>query len=125
MKKNTTKDSILKRNQNIMVRFTETEYDLIKHNAAHAGLSLSAYVRKLALGGKVEPRYFLSPQITDMVPILSQLGKIGSNLNQISRYFNSGGDSTDDIKRKLRQCMAKLLSLRSELAQLTHPLRTN
>ena len=118
MKKKETKPTELKRNNNIMVRFTPAEYALVKENSASAHLSLSAYVRKLTLEGKVETHYTFSPQINELVPILSQLGRIGVNLNQISKYFNSGGDSTDNIKRELRQCMAQLIDLRNELAQL-------
>ena len=102
-------DKEISRKKVISLYLTDTELSLIKENAASAQLTLE---------GKVETRYTFSPQVSELVPILSQLGKIGSNLNQISRYFNSGGDPTDDIKRELRQCMAKLMDLRNELAQL-------
>ena len=111
-------DKEISRKKVISLYLTDTELSLIKENAASAHLSLSAYVRKLTLEGKVETRYTFSPQINELVPILSQLRRIGVNLNQISKYFNSGGDPTDDIKRELRQCMAKLMDLRNELAQL-------
>ena len=103
----TKQDPSLSKKHVISLYLSDAENEIIRHNAKHAGLSLSAYVRKLALEGKVETRYILSPQINDLAPILAQLGKTGSNINQIARYFNSGGNSTDDIKRELRECMAK------------------
>ena len=116
----TKQDTAITRKHVISLYLTDTEYDLIRQNAASAGLSLSAYVRKLVLDGRVEVRYLLSPQVSELGPILGQLGRIGSNLNQIARYFNFGGDATDDIKEDLRQCMKKLLLLRNELAQLNN-----
>ena len=106
----TKQDTAITRKHVVSLYLTDTEYDLIRQNAASAGLSLSAYVRKLVLDGRVEVRYLLSPQVSELGPILGQL----------ARYFNSGGDATDDIKVDLRQCMSKLLLLRDELAQLNN-----
>ena len=47
-------DKILKRNKQIIGRFTEIEYENILRNAEHANMSLSAYLRELVLNGKVE-----------------------------------------------------------------------
>jgi hypothetical protein len=62
--------------------------------AEAAGLSLSAYVCK-RLGGDPGPRSLRAKPGPDMVllsRLLGQHGKAGSNLNQIARQLNSGGD---------------------------------
>ena len=35
--------------------------------------------------------------------LLNEYGKIGSNLYQIARYFNTGGESSAEIKDEIRQ----------------------
>lgn len=72
------------RNQ-IHFRLTAEEATKIELNAATARLSPSAYAKKQALEGKVK-----SPVITRDIgeSIFSELGKIGSNINQIARKLN-------------------------------------
>ena len=72
------------RNQ-IHFRLTAEEAAKIEQNAATVGLSPSAYAKKQALEGKVK-----SPVITRDVGqlIYPELGKIGSNINQIARKLN-------------------------------------
>ena len=74
-----------RRNRQLVVRFTESEYASISSGAKNAGMSLSSYVRHLAVDGKVDVHYHLSHDSDDLGAILAQLGKIGSNLNQIAR----------------------------------------
>ncbi|MBR1634357.1 MAG: plasmid mobilization relaxosome protein MobC [Lachnospiraceae bacterium] len=109
-------DRTLKRGRKIIARFTETEYEVIRHNAENAGKSLSAYVRDAVTGGKVDVHYHLSPQIAELKPLLAEIGKTGSNLNQIARHLNSGGALTDGIAADIRRCVAELFDLREELS---------
>ena len=88
-------------NKQLVVRFTEEEYASISSGAKNAGMSLSSYVRHLAVDGKVDVHYHLSHDSEDLGAILAQLGKIGSNLNQIARYYNRGGHSSRGIEQRL------------------------
>ena len=103
------------RNKQVMVRFTESEFDAIHSQAECAGKSLSAYIHQLALDGKVNVRYTLSPQTDELKPILSQLGKTGANLNQIARYYNEGGRETAQLRMDIQRCIADLYDLRAKL----------
>lgn len=67
------------------VRITDAELAALTLQAASAGVSLTEYVRQRALGGEVIRR---SGQAE--AQLLSELNRIGVNLNQIARTLNSG-----------------------------------
>ena len=107
-----------RRNRQLVVRFTESEFYTISSGAKNAGMSLSSYVRHLAVSGKVDVHYHLTHDSEDLGAILAQLGKIGSNLNQIARYFNRGGHSSEGLVLRIRECLSQLLEIREQLAAL-------
>ena len=61
-------------------------------------MSVSAFMRHQCLG-TAGPRAVRRPPIERVVlaQILAQLGKCGSNLNQIARVLNSGGDEVTEL----------------------------
>ena len=70
----------------------EAERERAKANARAAGLSVSGYMRSL-LSGEVTPhtrRAKPPPEIKALAILLGQLGKAGSNLNQLARLGNRG-----------------------------------
>lgn len=84
------------------LRMTPEERAELDRRADRAGLSVAAYLRAAALGD-AGPRATRKPPIAkqELVRVLSQLGKIGSNVNQLARAVNSGDDPNglaDDLK---------------------------
>lgn len=71
----------------ITVRFTDMEYGLITDAAEETGVTLSEYIRKMVLEGKIAIRYEVVADIPELQKLTAEFGKIGSNLNQIARYF--------------------------------------
>jgi uncharacterized protein (DUF1778 family) len=71
------------------IRCTEEERVAITAAADHAGLSVSAFVRLVALGD-AGPRAVRRPPIErrELARFLGHLGKVGSNLNQLAHAFN-------------------------------------
>ena len=106
------------RSRKIIVRFTEAEYDAITSGAKNAGMSLSSYVRHLAVNAKIDINYKLSYDSSILGPILGQLGKIGSNLNQIARYYNRGGQPSGGIEQRISECLSELFVIREKLSEL-------
>lgn len=49
--------------------------------------NMSAYIRKMCIDG-----YTVNLQIAELKDISSSLAKTGSNINQIARRLNSGGE---------------------------------
>jgi hypothetical protein len=78
------------RKRTILLRCSEHERAAIKAVADEAGLSVGALLRLLALGD-AGPRAVRKPPIerAELARILGQLGKIGSNVNQIAKAVNT------------------------------------
>lgn len=80
-------------------RFTQAEREAIEIAAAQAGISPAAYIRHMALTGRVVVR----EQQREITLDRAELSRIGSNLNQIARHLNAGRNvAPDAIEAALR-----------------------
>lgn len=79
----------------IHVRVTNDLYDVIAKEAKEAYLSVSEYLGKLATDKRITLRKEVVFDNLELLSALSNLGKIGSNLNQIARYLNMQGIDTN------------------------------
>lgn len=85
----------------IRVRCTEAEKILLKESATHEGLTVSDFMRLTAIHSTPLFRK-ATPERAAFIKGLGELGKIGSNVNQIARALNrqQNGDGTgapDDL----------------------------
>ena len=81
-------------------RLSEEEAAKVMQAAENAGLSLSAYVKKLAVSSKVKPMVIDREQGKQLI---AALGKMGSNLNQIAKVANQGGGVDADALARLHE----------------------
>ena len=72
-----------KRNQTLTVRLTAAEKDAILRNAEKARMSLTDYIVASSLLTEIHVA-------EDTRPLLTELKRIGNNLNQISMKINAG-----------------------------------
>ena len=74
------------------VRVTVKDRSKIAEAAGKAGLSVGEFVRTVTLGRK-PPRAVKLPLVDrqQLVRLLGEFGKVGSNVNQIAKAFNSTG----------------------------------
>lgn len=96
------KDILPIRNRFIGIKISDDEYAVLKSCADQAQLSISEYIRR-CISGKEIPVY--QPIIHNESEILKELhniNKVGSNLNQLARYFNQGGMSNDAIVTEIK-----------------------
>ena len=100
------KDKELNHRHFIGLRLTDVELDLLDQGAACLSISRSEYLRKL----------LLEKQINE---------KIGSNLNQIAKHFNSGGSQSRAIENEIHQCITDLFLLRKEVLKLAGGMNGN
>ena len=80
-----TKDDAAKRTERFNLRLTLAELAHVNAQAAHAGIAAHDYVRRRVLGHRVPPA---RSQID--ASLLSELNRLGVNLNQLTRSHNSG-----------------------------------
>ena len=71
-----------KRNQTLTVRLTDAEKDAITRNAAKARMNLTDYIVASSLLTEIHVA-------EDTRPLLTELKRIGNNLNQISMKINA------------------------------------
>lgn len=107
----------------IHVRVTEDLYDVISKEAAEAHLSVSEYFRKLATDKRITLRKEIIFDNPDLLSALSDLGKIGSNLNQIARHLNEGGSMNLSLRNELLQCITELRNIREDVKEMAGEYR--
>lgn len=82
------KSILYRRTKRVELRLTEAEEKALIGLAEDAGLSVSEFIRKAALGSK--PRTVKAcPERASFIKGLAELGKIGSNVNQIAKALNT------------------------------------
>lgn len=109
------------RNKVAYIRLSDAEHEQLVTAADNAGMALAAYLRACAFGD-AGPRAARKPPVAkrELLRLLGQVAKTGTNLNQIARALNSGDDPnglTDDIKAAvvdyadMREAVRKVLGL--------------
>ena len=112
------KDKELNRRHFIGVRLTDVELNLLDQGATCFSISRSEYVRKLLLEKQIYHQVEVIADMNDLKKLVSEYEKIGLNLNQIARYFNTGGARFLAVENEIHQCIADLFQLRKEVLKL-------
>ncbi|MGO9986809.1 MAG: plasmid mobilization protein [Rhodomicrobium sp.] len=102
----------------VQIRFTPEERTLLDEAASRAGLTISSYARARLIGRSL-PRSVARPSIDRelMARLIGQLGKIGSNLNQIARAANMNIASMRDLDAALREAAEFRAAIRPFLGE--------
>ena len=91
-----------KRTKMLPTRWTPAEHEQLSQRARRAGLSRAAFIRLKTLGDEgARSQKRPSKERRDLAQLLGELGKIGSNINQIARHLNSGGDMQRQFAEQL------------------------
>ncbi len=98
----------------IAVRCTLDDHAFIGETAAQAGMSIGAFLRTLALG-MAGARAVKRPRIEreQLAKLLGEIGKLGSNVNQIARWANTDKRAPDD--RVLALMREDIAAMRAEV----------
>mgnify|MGYP002971272535 CR=1 FL=1 len=100
----------------IKFRVTETEKMELQCTAKLLHLSLSTLIRRALHNAKIERTVVVAgggeETLTAVSTLLAQCSKVGTNLNQLARHFNSGGADTEQIRAKLLDELADLTAFR-------------
>lgn len=115
--KNKSKE--MKHSNIICLRLNDTELELLNHAADRTRLSRSDYLRNLILNHKMTARYEIVVESDLIKQLIAEYGKIGSNLNQIARYFNTGGERSKSITDEIQRCLLDLYILKKELLKIS------
>ena len=100
----------------IKFRVTENEKLELEHTAKLLNLSLSTLIRRALHNVKIEKKIIVASSseetLTAVSTLLAQCSRVGGNLNQLARHFNSGGADTEQIRAKILDELADLAAFR-------------
>lgn len=103
------KDDADKREFTIRVRVTASEKLRIWQMAAESGYTPSDFMRLRTMASTQPLRHKPTPERELLLNVMAELGKIGSNVNQIARSLNSrdetgqlAGIDTDEINQAMQ-----------------------
>ena len=95
----------------INIRLTLNEQVLLEEYAKEYGLSIVQYIRLRTLKKQL-PKFTMS--VIDR-SLLIELGRIGNNLNQITKKVNQGDFSLNELREVLEGLDIKIHNLKQEL----------
>lgn len=115
------KDDADKREFTIRVRVTASEKLRIWQMAAESGYTPSDFMRLRTMAATQPLRYKPTPDRELLLNVMAELGKIGSNVNQIARHLNSRdetGQLTGIDTDEINQAMQGLDALTTQVLKL-------
>ena len=100
----------------IKFRVTAEEKASLELTCKLLNLSMSTLIRRALHNAKIERTVVVAgggeDTLTAIFSLLAQCSKMGGNLNQLARHFNSGGADTEQIRAKLLDELADLTAFR-------------
>ena len=100
----------------VKFRVTEKEKLTLELCCKRLNIRMSTLIRQSLLGKPVQHTVLVAGGGDDALNVLSDLlgqcGKIGGNLNQLARHFNTGGRDTEQLRAQLLTELSALTSFR-------------
>jgi hypothetical protein len=98
-----------KRTHMVTVRFSDDEFEQLNFLCYHMNKTKSQYIRESVLMAWAKsPTFQVCMSTNDAKQIAAQMGKIGSNLNQIARKLNWGDAVDNQIRENINDCISDL-----------------
>ena len=101
-----------------MVRLTDMEQEILSSRAEEVQMPIAVYIREQAFGKDIVRKYEIIQDPEELSKLVAQFGKIGSNLNQIARYFNTGGHLSMEMVDEIHDCIDMLFDLREKVLKM-------
>ena len=117
------KETDMKREHRVTIRLTDTEFSIIENAAEQAEMSISEYMRTQTVEGQVNARFEIVADVAEIKKLIGEFGKIGSNLNQIARYFNQGGIISTEMKNEIRKSLRDIYEMKYEVVKMAGDFR--
>ena len=113
----------------IKFRVTAEEKASLELTCKLLNLSLSTFIRRALHSAKIERTVVVvgggEETLTAVSTLLAQCGRVGGNLNQLARHFNSGGADTEQLRAKLLDELADLTAFRLHAEKILGELYGN
>ena len=117
------------RSRVVKTRMTEEEYADFAARLAPYGISQSEFIRRAIQGASIRPVVTVSPVNDELLAALGKLtaeyGKIGSNLNQIAKYFNQGGILSQEMRGEINKRLRDLYEMKYKVMEMAGDFHGN
>ena len=117
------KEMDMKREHRVTIRLTDTEFSIIENTAEQAEMSISEYMRTQTMEGKVNARFEIVADVNQIKKLIGEFGKIGSNLNQIARYFNQGGVISSEMRTEIKKSLRDIYEMKYKVMKMAGDFR--
>ena len=117
------KEMDMKREHRVTIRLTDIEFSIIENAAEQAEMSISEYMRTQTMEGNVTARFEIVANVDQIKKLIGEFGKIGSNLNQIARYFNQGGIISSEMRNEIRKSLRDIYEMKYKVMKMAGDFR--
>ena len=83
------------------------------------------YVRTQVLKGQVHTKIEIVTDVPEIKKLLAEFGKIGSNLNQIAKYFNQGGILSQEMRGEINKRLRDLYEMKYKVMEMAGDFHGN
>ena len=109
----------------IKVRVTAEEKLRIAYACKELHLTQSELVRRVLYGVNVKHTVVGEDALAALAALSAQCSKVGSNLNQLARHFNSGGKDTEQLRAQILEELSALTNFRLKAEETVGELYGN
>lgn len=113
-----SKEKALDHKNIITLRLTDIELAYLDQSAKSLHVTRSEYLRNLILEKPMIYKYEIVADNEQLKKLNVEIGKIGSNLNQIAKHLNQGGVRSMILQDRVHECIDKLFDLRRQVMEL-------
>lgn len=113
-----SKEKALDHKNIITLRLTDIELAYLDQSAKSLHITRSEYLRNLILEKPMIYKYEVVADNEQLKKLNAEIGKIGSNLNQIAKHLNQGGVRSMILQDRVHECIDKLFDLRRQVMEL-------
>lgn len=101
------------------VRLSDMELEFLNQKSEKLGISKAEFIRKLLSEKPIIHKFELVADLPQMQELISAYWKISTNLNQIAKYYNAGGEISMAVTDDIKQCICDLFALRQDVLSIT------
>lgn len=112
-----------KKEHQISIRLTDDLYTAITEDAKKAHLPRTEYVRSLITDKHPVIHHEVVFDSEELLKVLGDMGKVGSNLNQIAHHLNGGGYFSESLEKEIKQGILALKNMRDDIKSIAGQYR--
>ena len=112
------KDESLRKGKQISIRFSETDYAKIAESAKKQNTTVTDYLRDRSVHGRVDTTFQIIADPEEVKKAARELNGILVNLQQIAKYYNTGGLYSWALQETIREATDAVLTMLAVLKRL-------